>query len=206
MRDDETSEEWDAGLKPKERLFVLQYCAVAETFLNASESYRAVWTKIDKETGERIEPTPETCAANGSKKKKQLMPAIKKLLEIVQQQLDEENAYKVIHDIAEMALFNPADVINSDGSLKDNLEAMGNKAKCIAQIIPLQQQGRVRVVLADRDKYMDKLLKYLNLVRPETQVEIKLPVVEVAPKMTGANVLEAVEKWNKAAEQEQVCQ
>lgn len=199
--ENEIEESWDEGLKPKERLFVLQYCAVQETFLNATESYRAVWTKIDKKTGERIVPTPETCQANGSRKKKELMSAIKKLMKIVQEQLDEENAYKVIHDIAEIALFNPGEILDSDGALKVPLESLGNKAKCIAQIIPQKDTGP-RIVLADRDKYMDKLLKYLNLVRPETQVEVKLPVVEVTPKVTGKDVLEAVEKWNAKAQEE----
>lgn len=199
--ENEIEESWDEGLKPKERLFVLQYCAVQETFMNAAESYRAVWTKIDKDTGQRIVPTPETCQANGSKKKKALMSAIKKLMKIVQEQLDEENAYKVIHDIAEIALFNPGEILDSDGGLKVPLENLGNKAKCIAQIIPQKDAGP-RIVLADRDKYMDKLLKYLNLVRPETQVEVKLPVVEVAPKVTGKDVLEAVEKWNAKAQEE----
>lgn len=197
----EFEESWDEGLKPKERLFVLQYCAVQETFLNAAESYRAVWTKIDRETGEKLVPTPETCQVNGSKKKKALMPAIKKLLKIVQEQLDEENAYKVIHDIAEIALFNPGEILDSDGTLKKSIEDLGSKAKCIAQIIP-QKDLPPRIVLADRDKYIEKLLKYLNLVRPETQVEVKLPVVEVAPKVTGKDVLEAVEKWNAKAQEE----
>lgn len=198
MQDDE-NEAWDEGLKHKDRLFVLQYCAVAETFLNASASYRAVYTKTDKESGEKIVPEQTTCESNGSKKVKQLRTAIKKLLKLVQADLDEENAYRVIHDMAEIALFNPADVINSKGELKAPLEELGSKAKCIAQIIPCEKG--VRVVMADRTKYMDMLAKYLNLVRPETQIDVKLPVVELAPKVTG-DVLDAVEKWNKQAEDE----
>ena len=197
MQEDE-DEAWDEGLKHKDRLFVLQYCAVAETFLNATASYKAVYTKTDKESGAKIVPEQSTCESNGSKKVKQLRIPIKKLLKLVQADLDEQNAYKVIHDMAELALFNPADVINNKGGLKAPLEKMGDKAKCIAQIIPCEKG--VRVVMADRTKYMDMLTKYLNLVRPETQIDVKLPVVELAPKVTG-DVLDAVEKWNKQAEE-----
>ena len=44
------------------------------------------------------------------------------------------------------------------------------------------------------------LAKYLQLVKPETQVDIKLPVIEVTPKFIDDTDGSAVEKWNEAAE------
>ena len=193
---DEVEElEWDANLKPKERIFVLHYCADEDSFLNATRSYQKAYQKKDKKTGEVLkELDVKTCEACGSRMfgRERVKLAIRRLLKITQEEHDETNTYRLLADVASLATFNPADVIDDKGNLKCTLEELGEKAKLISQIEPTK--FGVKVTLAERSKYIDLFMKYLNIVRPETQLEIKLPIVEVAPKIA------SVDEWNKEQE------
>jgi hypothetical protein len=193
---DEVDElEWDANLKPKERIFVLHYCADEDSFLNATRSYQKAYQKKDKRTGAVLkELDVKTCEACGSRmyNRERVKLAIRRLLKITQEEHDETNTYRLLADVASLATFNPADVIDDKGNLKCTLEELGEKAKLISQIEPTK--FGVKVTLADRSKYIDLFMKYLNIVRPETQLEIKLPIVEVAPKIA------SVDEWNKEQE------
>jgi hypothetical protein len=66
---DEVEElKWDANLKPKERIFVLHYCADEDSFLNATRSYQKAYQKKDKRTGAVLkELDVKTCEACGSR-------------------------------------------------------------------------------------------------------------------------------------------
>lgn len=193
---DEVDElEWDANLKPKERIFVLHYCADEDSFLNATRSYQKAYQKKDKKTGAVLkELDVKTCEACGSRmyNRERVKLAIRRLLKITQEEHDETNTYRLLADVASLATFNPADVIDDNGNLKCSLEELGEKAKLISQIEPTK--FGVKVTLAERSKYIDLFMKYLNIVRPETQLEIKLPIVEVAPKIA------SVDEWNKEQE------
>lgn len=193
---DEVEElEWDANLKPKERIFVLHYCADEDSFLNATRSYQKAYQKKDKRTGAVLkELDVKTCEACGSRmyNRERVKLAIRRLLKITQEEHDETNTYRLLADVASLATFNPADVIDDKGNLKCTLEELGEKAKLISQIEPTK--FGVKVTLAERSKYIDLFMKYLNIVRPETQLEIKLPIVEVAPKIA------SVDEWNKEQE------
>jgi hypothetical protein len=193
---DEVEElKWDANLKPKERIFVLHYCADEDSFLNATRSYQKAYQKKDKRTGAVLkELDVKTCEACGSRmyNRERVKLAIRRLLKITQEEHDETNTYRLLADVASLATFNPADVIDDKGNLKCTLEELGEKAKLISQIEPTK--FGVKVTLAERSKYIDLFMKYLNIVRPETQLEIKLPIVEVAPKIA------SVDEWNKEQE------
>lgn len=193
---DEVEElEWDANLKPKERIFVLHYCADEDSFLNATRSYQKAYQKKDKRTGAVLkELDVKTCEACGSRmyNRERVKLAIRRLLKITQEEHDETNTYRLLADVASLATFNPADVIDDKGNLKCTLEELGEKAKLISQIEPTK--FGVKVTLAERSKYIDLFMKYLNIVRPETQLEIKLPIVEVAQKIA------SVDEWNKEQE------
>ena len=187
---------WDANLKPKERIFVLHYCADEDSFLNATRSYQKAYQKKDKKTGEVLkELDVKTCEACGSRmyNRERVKLAIRKLLKITQEEHDETNTYRLLADIAALATFNPADVIDERGHLKGKLEELGEKAKFISQIE--KTKFGIKVVLAERSKYIDLFMKYLNIVRPETQLEIKLPIVEIAPKAA------SIDDWNKKQEE-----
>lgn len=188
---------WDAGLKHRERIFILHYCTDEACLFNSSASYKATYTKKNRQTGLLETPEQITCETNGSKmmKRPKVKAAIRKLLKLTQPELDEQNVYKVIKELQDLAFFNPADIIDENGRIKaDSLEELGDKAKAIAQI-RFTQYGPA-VTLVDRTKYLDLLMKYLNIVRPEQQIDIKLPVIEMVQKTND------VELWNKLSEEQ----
>ena len=74
------------------------------------------------------------------------------------------------------------------------LDALGEKAKCIAQIT--RTQYGVKYTLADRNKAMTQMLEYLHIIRPEIEQEVKLAVVEMVQKAASP------EDWNKLQEQQ----
>ena len=192
--EDEIEDQWDAGLKARERIFILHYCTDEACLFNASQSYKATYTKKDRATGELVSPEDATCETNGSRilKKPKVKLAIRKLLKLTQPELDEENVYKTINQLTKLAFYNPADIIDSNGRLRKELTELGDLAKAVAQI-RFTQYGP-QVTLADRTKYLDLLMKYLNIVRPEQQIDIKLPVIEMVQKSVD------VEAWNEMSQ------
>lgn len=195
---DESEDKWDNGLKHKERLFVLHFCTDDLTFLNATQSYKAVYTERDKVTRKVTERSNEVCEAASSRlmAKDKIKNAISKLLKETQAELDERNGYKLLKNLMMLADFNPADILRADGSFTvKNLSELGELAKCISQI-ETTKKG-FKVTLVDRSKYMQLLLKYMNLIKPEILVAEKLKVVEMVPKS------KSVDEWNSyAAESE----
>ncbi len=191
---DESEARWDSGLKHKERLFVLHYCTDDFTFLNATASYKAVYKERDKVTGKVTDRSNEVCEAAASRllSKEHIKRACSKLLTETQADLDEKNGYKLLKDLMLLAAYNPADIIDKKGKLKvKSIEELGDYAKCISQI-ETTREG-VKVTLADRSKYMQMYLKYLNLIRPEVLVAEQLKVVAMVDKDN------SIEAWNNRA-------
>ncbi len=191
---DESAERWDSGLKHKERLFVLHQCTDDLTFLNATASYKSVYKDRDKLTGKVTDRSDEVCAAAASRllSKDYIKKACSKLLTETQADLDEKNGYKLLKDLMLLAAYNPADIIDRKGQLKvKNIEQLGEYAKCISQI-EVTKEG-IKVTLADRAKYMQMYLKYLNLIRPEVLVAEQLKVVAMVEKDN------SIEAWNTRA-------
>lgn len=190
----EINDSWDAEVKGRKRLFVLHFCTNEQTFLNASASYREAYTKKDRLTGKFIVPEQSTCETNGSKlmKREDVKTAIKRLLILAQGDKDDLKTYQLLEELALLASYNPADILDNQGRLKTKtLDELGEKAKCIAQITPTPYG--IRYTLYDRNKALDKLVNYLNIVRPEQQIDITMPVMEVVRKALSA------EEWNANA-------
>lgn len=193
---DEEKDIWDAELKHRERLYVLHYCTDDATFLNATASYKAAYRKKDRETGQTVELDNEVCQAAASRlmKKDKIKLAISRLLKMTQAELDEKDSYQLLHDAFLLSTYNPADLINADGTLKvENLNELGELAKCVTDIIPTKYGLHIK--LADRSKFMATMLQYLNLIRPEIKVDAQLPVIEMVQKSIDP------EAWNQMAEQ-----
>ena len=133
-------------------------------------------------------PSDKTACVNGCKmlKKETVKKAISLYLEELQNNEDTLNSRRILKEIADIAFFNPAEIIDSNGQLKVPIEELGNKAKCIQQIqmTPLGQS----VTFVNKSKYIELLTKYLNLIRPEIQLDVNLPVIEVVPKQN-------IEEW-----------
>ena len=191
---DERDGRWDNGLSHKERLFVLHYCTDDLTFLNATASYKSVYKDRDKVTGKVTERSNEVCEAAASRllSRDYIKTAVSRLLTETQADLDEKNGYKLLKDLMMLASYNPADIIDKKGRLKvKSIEELGEYAKCISQI-EITREG-VKVTLADRPKYMQMYLKYLNLIRPEVLVAEQLKVVAMVEKD------DSIEAWNSRA-------
>lgn len=192
MSETDDAQNWDEGLNRRERLFVLYFCTGDEiTFLQPTASYRKAYTKTDKK-GRTIVPEDNNCWTSSSRlmKKQTVRTAISRLLEKTQAEIDEQSQYRLLRELNELAFFNPAELIKADGSLvKKKLADLGDKARCIAQIQPTKYGPRVTLV--DRSGYIDKLLKYFELVRPEQQIDISMPVIALPGKP------ESDEAWNQ---------
>lgn len=165
-----TEQVWDEGISGRIRLFVLHYCTDERCFMCGTRSYKAAYRKRNADNSVK-EVDDNTAAVNAHKllRKTKVKAAIKKLFKITQTDVDEENVYRVLHDMALLATYNPADIIDSRGRLKvSNLEELGDKAKCIQNIFTrISAQGDVYydVVLVNREKFMKPLAQYLKLVR-----------------------------------------
>lgn len=202
--EDSDIETWDSTVKGRKRLFVLYYCTDESSLFNQAEAYRKAYTKTNRKTGTISEPNEQTCQSNGSRlmKNSDVKLAIQRLLKTAQADIDEEMVYRLLREMCLGVTFNPADIIDKQGRIvTKSLKELGDNAKMIAQIQP--SKFGTQVTLVDRTKYMNMLAKYLNLIRPETNIDIKLPVFEVSAKYTDDEEKTAVEKWNEAAEKEQ---
>ena len=105
---------WDAGLKPKERLFLLEMCTSEENWLRPDKAYREITKKYDKKTGQTVYVDDRSASkgANRYLQKPKIKEALKKLLQQQQPELDEQNVYRVLHEMQTLAFYNPADIIN----------------------------------------------------------------------------------------------
>lgn len=193
---------WDEGLKPKERLFILEMCTSVTNWLRPDKAYAEINKKYNKETGqyEYLDQRSASKGGNRYLQKPRLKEALKKLLKQQRPELDEQNVYQVLHDMQVLAFFNPADIITSKGELKKPLEELGDLAKCVKQIKP--GKYGLEIVLEDRFKYFEAACKYLNIIRPEETKEVTLQVVEVPGKITGNGLIDAAEAWNQEAAKE----
>lgn len=193
---------WDEGLKAKERLFILEMATSEENWLKPDGAYAEVYKKYDKEQNKFIYLDRKSASKGAHRMlaRPRVKNGLKKLLQQQQPELDEENVYKVLHDMQLMAFYNPADIINDAGELVKPLKELGDLAKCVKQIKPTKFGSEI--VLEDRYKYIEALCKYLALIRPEAQTEVKLQVVEVQPKVTGNELIDAVDAWNAIAAKE----
>ena len=165
-----TEQVWDEGISGRIRLFVLHYCTDERCFMCGTRAYKAAYRKKNADNSIK-EVDDNTAAVNAHKllRKTKVKAAIKKLFKITQTDVDEENVYRVLHDMALLATYNPADIIDARGRLKvKKLEDLGDKAKCIQNIFTrISAKGDVYydVVLVNREKFMKPLAQYLQLVR-----------------------------------------
>ena len=191
---EQSEDAWDYELKGRERLFVLRYCTDSETFLNATATYKKVYSSASEKGKKGL--SREVCEAAASRlmRKDRIRRACAKLLKDTQAEIDEKSQYQLLHDMFMYATYNPADIITSKGELKvKDVKSLGELAKCITEIIPTRYGYRVR--LADRGRYIQQLMQYLDLIRPEITAGESLKVIEMVSKAV------SVEEWNRYAEE-----
>jgi hypothetical protein len=162
-------------------------------FKNASESYRKAY-------GEEIgssEVQSSRLLANARFQEY--------FAEFLEKQLGEDKAIlsaKVVQKMTVRAFYDPADIINDDGSLRHSMEelsAMGLSYAIdgIERTITKQGDEIIRVRLADRQAALESLAKYLRLIQQGTNVELntqKSYQFVVIQRMTA-------DEWDKYYEQ-----
>jgi phage terminase small subunit len=181
---------WDDDLTAKERNFVLFYCTNDLCFLNGTKSYQKAYKKFDKDKGSFDEPSDEVAAACSSRmlRKAKVKQAIGMLLKQTQQEIDETNTYRILFMLNLLATYNPADIINSEGEFVKDIKDLGPLAFCIKSIERQYDKNGdfigTRITLADREKYLSMLTKYLNLVREVTEDTRDIPLLMGASKLS----------------------
>lgn len=181
---------WDDELTAKERNFVLFYCTHDLCFLNGTKSYQKAYRKFDKDKGEFNEPSDEVAAACSSRllRKAKVKTAIGLLLKQTQVEIDEMNTYKILYMLDLLATYNPADILTSEGKFVKDIQDLGPLAYCIKSIERQYDKNGdfigVKINLADRDKYINMLTKYLSLVREVSEDTRDIPLLMGASKLS----------------------
>jgi hypothetical protein len=178
---------WDDALRGRRRLFVLYYCTREDCFLKPAEAYQKAYAK--KRNGALEEPNHNTAATNAWKlmQHPEIREAIRKLLRAAQEEIDEETRHQVLRLYRLLALYNPADIIDGTGRLKikNDLSELGELAKCVVGVIKkVSDKGSVNyeIKLADRFKALEGIAKYLELIRPEGDTTVNVPVMVINSK------------------------
>jgi hypothetical protein len=177
---------WDADLKGRRRLFVLYYCTEGDCFMKPIPAYQKAYAKT--RNGVVEVPCYETAKNRSSAlmQNPEVRRAVSKLLRKAQDEIDEETTYQVLRLYKELALYNPADIIDTNGNLKvTDLSELGDLAKCVEGIITkVNAKGyKTREIkLADRFKALDGLAKYLELIKPDGGTTINAPVLIMTAK------------------------
>ena len=169
---------WDEGLSGRRRLFVLFYCTEDECFLNGTRAYLKAYTNCESENA---------AAVNAAKilRNAKVKQAIKKLLRLARDEDDEQAVYRMLKTFEQLSFYNPSDIIDASGALlvKD-LKDLGALALCVEQIeTRVNTAGSYTVVkLANRQKAMEAFSKYLNIIRPEVDIQAMMPIVMLTGK------------------------
>lgn len=169
---------WDEELSGRRRLFVLFYCTEDECFLNGTRAYLKAYKNCESENA---------AAVNAAKmlRNAKVKQAVKKLLRLARDEDDEQAVYRMLKTFERLSFYNPSDIIDASGALLvDDLKELGELALCVEQIeTRVNTAGSYTVVkLANRQKAMEAFSKYLNIIRPEVDMQAIMPVVMLTGK------------------------
>jgi len=167
---------WWEGLTGRRRQFVEYFCTDQTCFLNPTAAYIKAFSSGDKQ------PTDSSIHSNASRmmKDKKIKTAIIKLLRARQNEEDQINEYKILNQLKTLAFYDPKDILNQYGTIKKDLNELGNLTLCISGI--RKTKNGTEIKLYDRTKALELLLRYLDMVRPVDGNTIINPVVCLTDK------------------------
>jgi len=167
---------WWEGLKNRQKLFVEYYCTDRTCFLNATAAYIKAYGSGGKELAE------SSIQSNASRLMRDttIKLAIAKLLQSQQNDEDRITEYRLLNLLHTLAFYNPKDIINKQGSIEKELEALGDLALCITGI--KKTKNGTEIKLYDRTKAMEILYRYLDIVRSPEGATVVSPVVYISKK------------------------
>lgn len=161
----------DFKLKPRQRLFCLYYAAGdEETALNPKTSYQKAYTKKDKI------PDDKYATDNGNRllQEDEVSRCIQFILKKAQAKTDTFNSYLTLRTIEVCSNWNISDYLDDRGILKIPLSELGELAKAIEDVTPVFSEDEfmgLKVKFCKREKFLELMMKYLELIRPEENLE-----------------------------------
>ncbi len=173
------------NLKPRQRLFCLYYAAgTEETALNPKEAYKKAYKKNGKELDDKY------ASDNGNRllQDEEVSRCISHILRQAQTKSDTFNSYKTLKTIEICSNWNIADYLDDKGILKVPLSELGEAAKAIEEVIPVfDGDGKflgLKIKFCKREKFLELMMKYLELIRPEDIQTNDSPIIMVNPMNT----------------------
>lgn len=174
----------DFKLKPRQRLFCLFYAAGdAETALNPKTSYQKAYTK----NGEEPEGKYASTQANLLLQNDEVSRCISYILKQAQVKNDTFNSYKTLKTIDICSNWNISDYLDDRGILKVPLSELGELAKAIEDVTPVFSEDEfmgLKVKFCKREKFLELMMKYLELIRPEDIQTNDSSIIYVNPMNT----------------------
>lgn len=158
----------DYKLKPRQRLFCLYYAGgTSETALNPKEAYKKAYTKNDKVPEDKYASTQ----GNLLLQDEEISRCIQYILKQAQAKTDTFNSYRTLKTIDICSNWNITDYLDDKGILKVPLSELGEMGKAIEEVIPVFDGEGVflglKVKFCKREKFIEIMMKYLELIRPE---------------------------------------
>lgn len=154
------------NLKPKQRLFCLYYAIGEDTALDPKRAYQKAYVKNGKE------PDDKYASKQGNEllQNEEIDRCITHILRHAQAKTDTFNSYKTLKTIEICSNWNIADYLDDRGILKVPLSELGEMAKAIEEVIPVFSEDEflgLKVKFCKREKFIEIMMKYLELIRPE---------------------------------------
>lgn len=177
----------DYKLKPRQRLFCLYYAAgTEETALNPKEAYKKAYTKNGKVPEDKYASTQ----GNLLLQEEEISRCIQHILRQAQAKTDTFNSYRTLKTIDTCSNWNIADYLDDKGILKVPLSELGEAAKAIEEVIPVFDGDGIfiglKVKFCKRERFLELMMKYLELIRPEDIQTNDSPIIMVNPMNTEA--------------------
>jgi hypothetical protein len=173
-------------INTRQKRFIEAYCFNPETRLDPIRSYMLVYAIKDR----RMAST----AAAQLMRKQVISQAITDKLQTLQPAIDTQDLYQVIDMLRTLSLYNPLDVVNSKGQLLPR-EDIGRLSCTISRITTYKdKQGNdvTNIQFVDRIKALDLYARYLDLIKPRSDVSIDLhvPGIYITGKDTNEQIVE----------------
>jgi len=151
-------------LSTNDKLFAMEYCSNG---FNMFLAYKAVHKKAVAST--------ISSRASIIAKKPEVRAFIRSYLKEILDRYKDSLHYQIIDIYRLRAFYNPLEIIDSSGELIKPLEELGELAKVVEGIErrPTKEGTVTKVILSNREKSLEMLTKYMNLITEQLELTLK---------------------------------
>ena len=173
---------WYNGLKKHE---VLAIQKLVELDMNMSKAYSLAKAE-DYDVMDGAQKRRVGFLAGRFFRRPVIRKAVQTLLSEVMGPINDTLAYRIIKTYQLRAFYDPGEIINEKGELAVPLQELGELSVCVDGIDTKNTAygSTSTVKLADRDKALEMLAKYMKLVQQEAPDQINLGVIYITEKKT----------------------